>query len=465
MEQILVPFRGSGEGRDQPSWGQREVWGVGGHEGRHVTLGGVTPLPPGVTLRAIAESVSVLMARHPVLRTRFRVDGANRLAGQVLDARGEIPLRIVESDHPQQAALETSIAFDQNRFEVEGEWPLRMAVIRRRGELTHVVAVYNHIALDARGLGLLLAGLRGAAPGPGGPAGTQTAALQPLDQARWQGSTAGLRQSARALRHWRRVLEQAPYRQFSTMRDRAEAGEEPSYLRLVLASRAALLAARMIAERTRQGLGYILLAAFALAVARLSERTRVVLRVVVDNRFRRGLAESVGTVSQMGLWSVDVADAGFDGVLGRCVTASLDAYMNAYYDPLERQALVEEFVHEPGPRPIVFDCCYNDRRRAMPDERSAPVTLGEVYSALSRSRLRWEPWTAPTVPVGETLYLHVDDAPTGEGIEFTVCADPDYLSPADVEDCGRTIESVLVRAASAAGTAASTRISGLDLVH
>lgn len=462
MEHILVPFHATDHGRGEPSWGQRELWGVGTERGRHVTFGGVTALPRGMSLEVVLDSLSRLVERHPTLRTRFEIDPARRLSAQVVAADGELPVALVDADEPEQAATATAIAYDQAKFDFTREWPLRMAVIRHRGAPTHVAAVYNHIALDARGLDAMLADMLGQNSPPDGFAAPPS--LQPLEQASWQLSAAGRRQSGRALRYWGRVLREAPARQFGDRR----ADDGAPYVKLVLESRAARLAAQAISERTRQSSGHILLAAYAVAVAHLSGSATVALRVVVDNRFRPGLSDSVSTVSQMGLWSIDAAAATFDAVLARALTASLDTYMNAYYDPEDRQSLIDSIDRERGQQ-VVLDCCYNDRRRSVQDLKpgadsaadgiaagvnghdSADLakngTRSALRAALERSVLHWEPWTAPTKPFGETLYLHIDDSTTGPELVFTVCGDTSYLAVDQIEECAHMIEDVLVQAA------------------
>ena len=451
MEQIVVPFRAADpadQGRGEPSWGQRELWGVGDQQGRHVTLGGVTALPRGTTVEAVTGSICGLIARHPTLRTRFIIGSDQRLAEQVVAVDGELAVTLVDADEPEQAALDTVIAFDQAKFDFVKEWPLRMAVIRHRGAPTHMAAVYNHIALDARGLDAMLADLVERSARPDGLA--PPPALQPLEQASWQLSAAGRRQSSRALRHWGRVLREAPTRHFQHQR----ADDDAPYLKLILESEAARLAVLAISERTRQSSGHVLLAAYAVAAAHLAGSPIVAVRVVVDNRFRPGLSDSVSTVSQMGLWSIDASAATFETVLARALTASLDTYMNAYYDPEDRQTLIDTIERERG-RPIILDCCYNDRRRSAQDLKPATADVSDtsvpdvitLHTARDRSVLHWDPWTAPTKPFGETLYLHVDDAPTGPALVFTICGDASYLAPAQIEECAHIIEDVLVRSA------------------
>jgi hypothetical protein len=129
--------------------------------------------------------------------------------------------------------------------------------------------------------------------------------------------------------------------------------------------------------------------------------------------------------------------------------------MNAYYDPDDRQDLIDSIGRERG-QAIALDCCYNDRRRsaqglkpggAVDASGASALDVTTLREAVEHSVLRWDPWTAPTKPAGETLYLHVDDAPSGPALVFTVCGDATYLSPTQVEECAHMIEDVLVQAA------------------
>jgi hypothetical protein len=458
VERIRVQFEGGGLGAGEPSWGQREVYGVGGHEGRHVTMGGVSALPPGISAQAVADGLGHLIGRHPALRTRYLVGPANRLSRQAVHERGEVWLDVVDVDGPDpgRTARDLAAEFDASRFDCVRDWPVRIAVVRERGELTHTVAVYNHLAIDAYGLDALLADLLTRDPQTGlWPPPPEAASA--LDQAAWQSSAAGLRQNDRALRYWNRLLRQIPPLGLAGERAAVEP-DRGCYGKIVFDSPAADLAVRLIAQRTRQDSGHVLLAAYAVAVARVTGLNPVALRAVVGNRFRPGLADSISAVSQTGLFALDTADAGFDEVVTRAWRAALDMYKNSYYDPLGRQELFDTISAERG-RTLTVDCCYNDRRRGRPGpagdaaadgpgrpDRAEPPDPADLPGAVDRGRLSWEEWTSPTTPVGETLYVHVDDGPGS--VVFTVCGDTGFLSAAGLEECARMIEAVLVEAAA-----------------
>ena len=164
------------------------------------------------------------------------------------------------------------------------------------------------------------------------------------------------------------------------------------------------------------------------------------VQLVVNNRFRSDLAESVSAVSQFGLCSIDT-DADFRTVVGNAWRASLHAYKNAYHDPVQRLALLDSVSAERGER-VRTDVLFNDRRRT----REAPATASteDIRAALGRGSAEWEHWPFPP-RTGETLYLHVDD--TDAGIVFTLCADTDYLSPEDMLELPVVMETAIAEAA------------------
>jgi hypothetical protein len=308
-----------------------------------------------------------------------------------------------------------------------------MAAVLRHGVPTHSVAVYNHMAIDALGLAVLLADLMTMFTGDIRP----VTAMQPLEQVRQQRTAAARRQSASALRHWERVLRAAAPRRFGDSADR----REPRHWRLTYRSPSADLAMRHIAARTGTDTSPVLLAAYAVALARTAGNNPVVLQLAVSNRFRPRFADSVSPLAQASPCLLDVADLTFDEVVARAVQAAMSTYLNAYYDPLHRVALVEQVAEERGAE-IELDCYFNDRRDAERMAVGEVPTTAEIVAALPESALYWG---EPTDVAQPALYLNVD-APPG-AIEFTLIADTHRLSPADIESVARTLEAVVVEAA------------------
>jgi hypothetical protein len=311
-----------------------------------------------------------------------------------------------------------------------------MAVIHRDGLLTHQVTIMCHLAADASGAALMLMDVfaRGGTPVTGRSA---------LDQARWQRSEAGVRQHAAAARHWENGLRRIPVARPTGADDR----REPRHWQGQARSAALLLAVRSIVARTGADSGHVLLALWSMAYARQTARSPVALRPLVNNRFRRDLAEVVAPITQSGLCVIDVDGLTFDEVLATVRRSTLAAYKHAYFDPIRLAELAEAITAERGP---VLDtaCFFNDRRaehRTMPGG-PAPAP-GEITAALPRTTLIWN--GGRDAPY-ETVFVHIEDEPDVISLLFQV--DTHHLSTTDMEACIRGMEAVAVEVASAAVT-------------
>lgn len=392
---ILVPFAGDGSGVGELTWGQLAIWRSMWATGMSLSLGGVQPLPPGVTVDDAVAALVFMMERHQSLRTRLEL-GPDGSARQSVSASGEVPLEVVDvpddADPAAAAAIAAAVCdryLGQN-FDYCHEWPIRTAVVRHRGQATHSVAAYSHLAVDAHGLYALMADLLTAGPlaAPNGPPPPVTA-LQPLEQAQRQRTPAARQQSNASLRYWESILRSIEPRRFTESTDK----REPRYWELRYTSPAAHLAALSIAARNRVGTGPVLLAAFAIALARVTGINPVVVQTAISNRFRPGLADSVSPLTQSSLCVLDVADCTFDEVATQAGRASLRAARHAYYDPVACDELIAQVSRERG-IPIDVDCHFNDRRRpaeqmrvrSAPDAATGPGTAGPSATGPAAAR-------------------------------------------------------------------------------
>src|ERR1700742_554817 len=119
--------------------------------GRSLTMGGITPLGPGVTVERVADDLGYLVGRHQALRTRLRMTDDPCRPKQVCSTDGEVVLEIVDvtDEDPAVVADTLRIAYEERKFDYEHEFPVRMAVIVADGVATHAVAIYLHLAIDA----------------------------------------------------------------------------------------------------------------------------------------------------------------------------------------------------------------------------------------------------------------------------------------------------------------------------
>jgi len=447
VERVVVPFAGEGSGTDELSWGQLSVWQSIQASGQSRTLGGMAPLPPDATLERIAGTVGRLVGRHQALRTTYR-PRPGRLPLQVCHDRGELTIEVLDADgrDPDEVAEQLRDRYQRTPFDYEHEWPLRVGVVRADGRPVRQVVVYLHLALDAGGLTALVADMRRAAAGTGDvPPAT---GHPPLEQARRQRGAAAQRQQAGALRYWDQVLRAVPAQPLGPPRP----GQERDHLEIRFRSPATLLAARLAAARTGTGTAPVLLAAYAVALARATDRNPVVSVVAVSNRFRPGLADSISSVSHIAPLLVDVADSTLGAAVGRASRGALAAYKSGYLDPYLEEDLEVRLAAELGTR-VELICYFNDRRQAAEEPAEVP-TAEQVRAALAESTVDW-PEDPERPRTG--LYLSVADAPGA--VEFLLTVDLRYFTRTALEELVRGIEAVTVAIAldPTAGTGVRAR--------
>jgi hypothetical protein len=447
-ERIPVTFEGEGSGVADLTWGQREIWAAFALAGHSIGMGGSMALPPGTT---VAEAVRVLrfsLQRHQALRTRFECDERGHPVRQVLHASGEIRLDCFDvDDHhdPAEFAAGLRWTYENRDFDYAVEWPIRMGVVRHRGVLTHAVVMYCHLIIDGYGLDALnrdLANLDRTT----GRAEAPVVGLAPLAEARMQATPAGARISASALRYWERLLRTVGSRRFGVPDPRT-----PRYWQVGLTSPAMHLALGAVSARTRVESSPILLAAFAVALARITGRRHSAVRVVMSNRFRPELAESVSVVNQTGLCVIDTEAATFDEVVVRAWRSSLGAGMHAYYDPRGLKELVARLGAERGEE-LDLACFFNDTRR---QREPGPVTAAAEPSAVTEARLRaLLPQTVRRVVYQqdqpcERMFVNIADAP--DTVDLSIRVDTHHVAPADLWTCLDAMESILVESATSVG--------------
>jgi hypothetical protein len=469
-ERVPVDFAGDGEGTAEMSWGMWEIWHAMVGQGGALPIGGRAPLAEGTTVADLAEEMRYLLSRFPSMRTRLRFDETGHPT-QELFASGTAVLEVYDADeavasgHVRPAtsdapadradrtapgadpvdafAAEVEETYRRTPFDYTADWPVRMAVIRHRGRPERLVTVMCHLVSDAIGGGIMLREVARRSTEP-------VTGLQQLDQARWQSSPAGQRQNDRAMRHWETILRSIPARQLPGPTD----PRTPRHWGLALRSPALTAALPVIAERTGADIGTVFFAALSVALHGVTGISPVVIRPVVNNRFRPGLGDVVCMIAQAGVCSVDVADATLDEVVERARRATMSAYKYAYFHPERLRELMARISVERG-EPIGVDCFLNDRSAHLPPPGERPRGT-EPAQALREARAETTlTWVYQQDDPVERLFVSVDDGPAG--VETEIRFDTHFLSPGQAEALARGIEAVAVEGAlhpPAAGGAA-----------
>lgn len=459
LDRITVPFAGEGAGVEGLTWGQQAVWKDLRETGWTLNLSDVAALPPATTTEEFAGEIGSLVSRHPSMRTRLGFDADGRPL-QVVSNSGAIPLDVVDlddDDDPAERSSALAIRSLLTAFDYETEWPLRIALIRRHGVLLYWAWTLCHLVIDGMGIAVLLEGDKPAEAAGRMP--SRGPAMSLLELARWERTPAARRQSDASMRYWETQLRAAPAAMpVEPANPGGHQGERHWYVRSH--SPATYLAVQAIAARTRTDTARVLLAVFAVAVARVAGINPVVTRVVVSNRFRPGFARILAPLSQIGLLSVDVADTTVDEVIARARRGVPNAAKHAYYDPTSLDDLITRIGRERG-RDARVRFLYNDRRvynRLVADEAAGncTVTLEQIRSALPESTVRWD---GSLDQFNDRLSVSIEDQP--ETVAMSVSVDTHYMHPADVETFLRTFEGVAVEAAF--DTAVPTRVSSAPI--
>jgi len=431
---IRVRFAGEGSGEAPLTWSQADHWRAISAAGRAATFGGAFEMPAETTVSGAVELLRYLVGRHQALRTRlaFDADGEPR---QVCVEAGEIELLVVGPDTDPD---ELYRRLADQPFDYRQDWPIRLAVVADGERVRHLVVVYLHLAVDGGGIEALLADLAARDPGTGAAAGPVTA-VQPLALARRQAEPAAQRQSSAAMRYLERVLRSAPAELLG------EPGPGPADYRAIrYTSPAAALAVPVAATALGVPPASVLSAAVAVGLARRLGTGTVWAMMLVSNRFRPGLTDSVGLIVQSSPFLLDLGGISLAEAAARARTSLLLCYKNAYYDGRHRDALLARLTAELGRDPV-RDCCYvNDRRRDRPVGPDAADRLPDVLHA-GRWQLEDRPAAdLPALP----LMVNVEDVPGDQpALALPISFDTRYLSIDDALALARGIETAAVELA------------------
>jgi Condensation domain len=312
-DQVFVPFEGEDSGSADLTWGQWDMWPRMRMLKSSMSVGGWIPLPGGTTVSDVAGDLRFLICRHQALRTRLAFTGDDR-PQQVVARAGEVPMQVVEAgrEDPAQVAADLHRRYDAYVFDETREWPIRWAVIASGGTATHLVSAISHLVIDGPSMITMLRDLAARDPVSGAAAGPVTA-LQPLALARWQATPAGKHKSDNALRSWERLLRVIPARRSGCSPD----PRQPPYWQLFYDSPASHLVSRLLAARTGTSTSIVLLAAFAITIARITGVSPAVVSILANNRFRREIADTVSPLCLSVPCVIDVAGASFEEVVRR----------------------------------------------------------------------------------------------------------------------------------------------------
>lgn len=442
-----VPFAGGRAGAGPLTWGQRAIWHAIGRtvpNDHYFNLDRIVDLAPRtVPVAAALDALAALVTRHEALRTKLGTKlitglgtGLGPAEEQVLHADGVLDVHVVEGGtDPAAAAARVRDLLAGTAFDYHDEWPLRAALVTAGDEVSHLVLVLCHLATDGHGAEVLARDLRLLALR--GNRGLRAPELTPLGLAADQHSPEGHRRGAAALSYWAEQFARIPPTMFAAP---AAPPRDPRYWTGRIVSTALGAAVdTLAAQHGVSGSTVLLTAAGALAAAAGGHPTAAVMPIV-GNRFTTGHRDLVSTLSQDGLFVLDLDRPTFGGLLRPGWQAALRGYRAAAYDPAGWDAMRADAAAARGVEVHPYTC-FNDMRLVEP--RPAPAATDP--RALQRDTRFDFPATQDRVACRYCLHVTAGTAPGS--LAVTLTADTAYLPPDAIEGQLRAIEELLVRAA------------------
>lgn len=440
---MAVRFTGAEAATLPLTWGQQAIYEDMQASGSQFSMPGRLRLPEGSTVGDAAVRLSGLMGRHAVLRMRLGADSAGRPCQEIARA-GEIGLDVLTlPDDTGPAGVQRYVAdlwdnWPLVRFDFHRDWPLRMAVLRHRGTCLYLVWALSHLAADGGAHLLLLDDLMA------GETARDERRPQILDVVKGE-QTPQLRQlSSRAIRYWESQLRHIPAQTFGEpSQPREQAG--PRHWQARFSSPAAHLAMLAIARRTGTDISRVTLGVIATAIGRATGLRPLTIKVMVNNRFRPGLADVIAPIAQNSVVTIDVTDTTIDEVVARARSASLAAGMRAYYDPAGLGEVTARLDAERG-YPARVTCRVNDQRamvvRAGQQASPGGVTPGQVRRRLAETALTW---LGPKDHMHEQANILIENTPGV--VSLHMMWDRWSLTDQQAEALLRRVEEVAVEAA------------------
>jgi hypothetical protein len=443
---VPVRFAGEGAGTAPLTWGQKAILQDMRETGwTHNTSGAHRLLER--TVEDIAALLSEMISRRPALRFKLGT-GPDGKPCQVIAASGELPLSVrtvpdeAEPDDVAKYTNELWFSWLMTPFDLYADWPLRVAVIKHRGEAAYWVLTFNHLVTDGISCLLLMADLGFDYPISTGKGSEPPVGLLELGR---REQTPQLRAvSERAIRYWESHLRDIPPLTFGLPRY-PDGRQGKRYWHGTFGSPAAYLAMLAIAQRTGTDTSRVLLAIIAAAVGRAMEMDSVTARVVLNNRFRPGFAEAIAQLTQNSVITLGLADQTVDELVAQTRRALLIAGMHSYYDPDDLVALMRRLDAERGYEARI-SLRINDRRvstrQATEAARTAEVTQAEIERRMPETFLSWD----GTIDyLHEQAFITIEDRP--DTVFLQLIFDMTAFTSEQVEALCYGIEQIAVSAA------------------
>jgi hypothetical protein len=414
-----IGYRGPGSGSGPLTLGQDNMIRCILHdEPSEINKQIVFPVPDGVGLEAALDALRVLAERHESLRTVFPHAAGEQPTRQEVRADGEFEVEIVApapDEDPDTVADEIGRRNRAVRFDLTAEFPLRLALVTAEGRPVRLSMVVCHAAADGGATGLLLQEWTELVTGH---ELEPTTGPTPREIAEQERSAAGQRRAKASLRHWERILREAPSAIFADSSLGSSNGLLPT---LVVRSGSAAASLEAVSQRTGASASSIMFAAFAALVAQRAAQRNIVVAALAANRNRAALRKYVGTLAQDALINLETTAPDFDALIAKAGAAAMAGYWNSTFDGDLIWRLIDDIADLRGAR-YARHLVFNDLSTSIPEAatRNRPAPPEDP-------QLTWLP--AEYAPTRLMLNIwRVRDC-----VEFSLLADPQLFGRAEAE--------------------------------
>jgi amino acid adenylation domain-containing protein/FkbH-like protein len=301
-------------------------------------------------IEALERSLSELVRRHEVLRTRFEVADGNPV--QVIDEPRNVELTRLDllqldGEQPEAALRRQMSRLISEPFDLTTGPLLRATLVRLSAERHAVILVLHHIISDGWSRGILVGELSRsyAAYVKGLPSPLPALTLQYADYARWQRDWLQGEVLERRLEYWRTKLSGAPVA-LKLPADRARPPVQSFKGATFSFHLSSELSTRLSALARGEGatLFMVLLAAFEVVLARWSGQEDIVVGTPIAGRTHREIEGLIGFFVNTLVLRADLSgDPSFRELLDRVKMGALEAYEHQDF-PFEK--LVQELRPE-----------------------------------------------------------------------------------------------------------------------
>ncbi|TWB10731.1 non-ribosomal peptide synthase protein (TIGR01720 family)/amino acid adenylation domain-containing protein [Nitrospirillum amazonense] len=264
------------------------------------TMPGVFRLRGTLDIAALRAALDGLAARHAILRTVYRPDGAG---GAHPHVQPPGPIAMDHSDLSNRPDAETTARavaedFVAQPFDLAAEAPLRAKLLRLAADEHWLVVALHHIAADGASLPLALADLAaGYAAARRGEPQAAAQAVQYADAVAWQAAWLDGGEADRQRDHWRARMADAPPPlalpadgDRTTATDTSQAGAECA----VALPPALTHDLRCLARDGGHTLFTALLAAYAILLSRLTGQDDLIIGIPAAGRRQREAEGLIG---------------------------------------------------------------------------------------------------------------------------------------------------------------------------